>query len=381
MKAGNASTAIPRRLLTAWQRLVVNRSQPYALQQADGTYRWVYEECTPQLLQAHLAGEVTLALSSTDAHGGCRWLCLDADQADALPQLLALANTLADLGLPGLVEASRRGGHLWLLLEEPSTAASVRRVVLHTLDELRAGGVELPALELYPDAAAPVVGALGHAVRLPLGVHRLTGKRYPLFDEHGNPCAFTSTAAAVRFVLARPRIPAQWLAERDRALATDAAVHEPPAQQPSGAMSRRGRIGTYSPVIRWVDAQISPLELLADLAPETEMRRVGRGHLGWCPFHDDLAPDAAGRPGTPSFYVVLDRRHGWSWRCLSTNCPQSWGPMRHSFELFQCLLGLTVRSAIVEACTRWPAADTYARRPDEARAERTARTDGKERTE
>jgi hypothetical protein len=31
--------------------------------------------------------------------------------------------------------------------------------------------------------------------------------------------------------------------------------------------------------------------------------------------------------------------------------------MRHSFELFQRLLGLTVRSAIVEACTRWPAAD------------------------
>jgi hypothetical protein len=31
--------------------------------------------------------------------------------------------------------------------------------------------------------------------------------------------------------------------------------------------------------------------------------------------------------------------------------------MRHPFELFQRLLGLTVRSAIVEACTRWPETD------------------------
>jgi hypothetical protein len=125
----------------------------------------------------------------------------------------------------------------------------------------------------------------------------------------------------------------------------------------------RGGVGTHSPVIRWVDAQVSPLDLLADLAPEAALRPVGRGYLGWCPFHDDQAPDVAGRPGTPSFYVVHDRHYGWSWRCLSSNCPQSWGPMRHSFELLQRLLGLTVRSAIVEACTRWPEADDLRRAP------------------
>jgi hypothetical protein len=118
-----------------------------------------------------------------------------------------------------------------------------------------------------------------------------------------------------------------------------------------------GRVGTHSPVIRWVDRHVSPLDLLADLAPDTELHKVGKGYLGWCPFHDDRAADEAGRPGTPSFYVVQDRRYGWSWKCFSTNCPYSWGLMRHTFELFQHLLDLGVKGAIVEACTRWPAAD------------------------
>jgi hypothetical protein len=89
----------------------------------------------------------------------------------------------------------------------------------------------------------------------------------------------------------------------------------------------------------------------------TELKKVGKGYLGWCPFHDDRAPDAQGRPGTPSFYAVRDRRYGWSWRCFSTNCTHSVGPLRHSFRLLQDLLELTASQAIREACARWPAAD------------------------
>src|SRR5258708_18235715 len=100
---------VSQALLEAWQALLVNRARPYALQQADGTYRWVYESLGPELLLAHLRGDCTLAASSTDAAGRCRWLCLDADQTDALPHLLKVAAALAELGLPGLVEASRRG--------------------------------------------------------------------------------------------------------------------------------------------------------------------------------------------------------------------------------------------------------------------------------
>ncbi len=89
-----------------WVALFANRARPYAMQQADGSYRWVYKEMMPQLVAAHLAGELTLASSSTDTRGYTRWACLDVDVPGSMPQLLALRAALAELGLPGLVEAS-----------------------------------------------------------------------------------------------------------------------------------------------------------------------------------------------------------------------------------------------------------------------------------
>ncbi len=369
---------LPNQILQDWLHLFAHRELAYAMQQADGSYRWVYEPLTPALLAAHLAGEMTLALSSSDARGRCRWACLDVDVPGSLPQLLVVREALAELDLPGLVEASRRGGHLWLFFDDPLPTVAARHVIATALTTVAAQGVEVPALELYPDGCAP--GALGHAVRLPLGVHRKTGLCYPLFDAEGLPCVFTSLEKAAAFLLATPKISAmplraQWEASVAEQAARvkaqrhhgqqDASIHDAGQTDDALAMptQRWGRgvlvgnsIGTRSGVIRWVDAHVSPLDLLAELVPEAEMRRAGRGYLGWCAFHDDRARDAAGLPGSPSFYIVRDRRYGWSWRCLSTNCAQSVGPMRHSFRLWQELLNLSASSAIVEAVRRWPAA-------------------------
>jgi hypothetical protein len=351
---------VPPDLLDAWGHLWINRGEPYALQQEDGTYRWIYEPADAAVLAAHLAGSSTIALSSLGEDGSCRWLCLDADQADALPHLLELASALAEVGLPGLVEASRRGGHLWLLLDAPVSAAIARRVLTHELDDLRTAGLQVPSLELYPDTDA--AEALGHAVRLPLGLHRLTGRRYALFDEQSYPCAFTTTEAALRFMLAWPRISTVQLVRRDgerlpAEQAGEASATAHPAAASDDAPAEPIPIGTRSAVIRWVDAHVAIPDLLTEIAPTVELKKVGKGYLGWCPFHDDRAPDELGRAGTPSFYAVRDRRYGWSWRCFSTHCAHSTGLLRHSFRLLQELLELTVSQAIREACARWPEAD------------------------
>jgi hypothetical protein len=352
-------SSLPVTLLRAWRSRFANRPQPYAVQQPDGTYRWIHGPCELEDLAAHLEGEWTLALSSTDRRARCKWLCLDADAvgSDIISQLVALRAALAVLDLPGFVEASRRGGHLWFLLDHAMPARAARGVLTAALSQLQADGIALPAHELYPTALEP--GMLGQAVRLPLGIHQLTDKRYPLFDADGLPCAFTSTRSAVQFVLEQPRVSSELVTARCQertAHQGDAAA----ADAEGDAEASSSRIGTHSPVIRWVDRHVSPLELLDELAPDTELQKVGKGYLGWCPFHDDRAPDAAGRLGTPSFYVVHDRVYGWSWKCFSTNCPYSWGMMRHPFELYQRLLDLSVRAAIVEACARWPEADPTA---------------------
>jgi hypothetical protein len=369
---GRPPVLLPVSLLRGWQRRFVHRPEPYALQQQDGTYRWHYEPWSLSLLVAHLSGKLTLALSSSDPRGKCKWLCLDIDatQEGSFAQLLALRSALADYRWPGLVEASRRGGHLWFLLDRSVPALEARTVLLDTLAQCSPTGADLLAYELYPDATR--AGALGHAVRLPLGVHQLTGKRYPLFDVEGLPCAFTTLRTAMRFVLNQPRVSVSLIRERYRELAQIPAVDSP---DPDGskAATQRGigggalrfkRVGTSSPVIRWVDARVSPLDLLGELAPDTELHKAGQGYIGWCPFHDDRAADEAGKPGTPSFYVVHDRHYGWSWRCLSTNCQQSVGPLRHSFRLFQELEELSVKRAIIAARQRWPQAESDRRQQE-----------------
>jgi hypothetical protein len=351
-KKPSATTALPEDLVRAWSETWVNRARPYALQQVDGSYRWIHDAVTGATLAAHLAGDLTLALSSADARGLAKWACLDIDQRVTPEVLLRLRDTIAERGLPGTVEASRRGGHLWLLFEAPVPAAIVRTAVLGLLGTVEVQDLEAAACEVYPEAWTH--GALGHAVRHPLGVHRLTGKCYPLFDEDGLPCAYTSPEAALRALLTLPWIPRRLVED----LATQFALSaQAPSLEPDEVTPPATRSSTRSAMIRWIDTHISPLDLLAEYAPDAQMRRRGQGYLGWCPFHDDKAPDAHGQPGTPSFYVVYNTRHGWSWHCLSTNCPQHDGPMRHSFRLFQELNGLDVAGALVVAVLRWPEAD------------------------
>jgi hypothetical protein len=339
-------------LLLEWERRFLTRRQPYARQQEDGSYRWVFQRLDRLALLAHLQGKETLALAARDELDQCHWVCVDADAPDGLTHLRLVQQTLENRGLPSLLEQSRRGGHLWLFFSLPLRVSLATGVVQVVLDSLYRSRELSQVLEVYPDHTE-----LGHAVRMPLGIHRRTGLRYPFLDATGAPVDLEDLPAAMAFSLAQPtirpeqlRAVAAHLGMSDQAKSSLASATSPP---PVAALS-----STTSAVIRWVDAQVNLLDLLEELAPATDMSLAGQGYLGWCPFHDDQAPDANGDPGIPSFYVVHNSRYGWSWRCLSTNCPHSDGPMRHSFRLFQELLQLDVVSAIGAALRRWPEAGT-----------------------
>jgi hypothetical protein len=55
-------------------------------------------------------------------------MVLDADDAPGGRRLQALARVLEQLGCRSYLEASRRGGHLWFLLDEPQPGEEIRRV-------------------------------------------------------------------------------------------------------------------------------------------------------------------------------------------------------------------------------------------------------------
>jgi hypothetical protein len=337
-------------LLLEWERRFLTRRQPYARQQEDGSYRWVFQRLDRMALLAHLQGKETLALASRDELGQCRWVCVDADAPDGLAHLRLVQQVLEKHSLPSLLEQSRRGGHLWLFFSLPQPTPLATGVAQGVLDVLYSSRQLPNVLEVYPDSTDH-----GHAVRMPLGIHRRTGQRYPLLDQTGTLIDLEDLPAAMAFALAQPAI----RPEQVRAVATQFGMSEQAKAHPAAAASPSpvaAASSTTSAVIRWVDAQVNLLDLLEELAPATDMRLAGQGYLGWCPFHDDQAPDVNGDPGTPSFYVVRNRRFGWSWRCLSSNCLHSDGPMRHSFRLFQEVLQLDVVSAIGAALTRWPEA-------------------------
>ena len=79
---------------------------------------------------------------------------------------------LARQGIPTVLEASRRGGHLWVHLAEPTPACVVRAWLLPYAQAL---GVEFCPKQdtLGPDGACSLI-------RLPLGIHRQARGWFPL---------------------------------------------------------------------------------------------------------------------------------------------------------------------------------------------------------
>src|SRR5438034_1845634 len=129
-------------LVAAYASLFVNCWSQYAVQQRDGSYWRVKEPLTLPLLTAHLAGRCTLGTYLLDEHNQCSFVVFDADSMDGLGQLVGLTMELARQGIPTVLEASRRGGHLWIHLAAPTPAYVVRAWLLPYAQSL--------GVEFYP---------------------------------------------------------------------------------------------------------------------------------------------------------------------------------------------------------------------------------------
>jgi hypothetical protein len=121
---------LSRELLTAYASLFVQRWDQYAVQQHDGSYWRVGEPLSVSHLAAHLAGRWTLGSYVLDASSRCSFAIFDADGEDGLAHLALLSEELLRAGVPTLLEASRRGGHLWVHLVESTPAQVIRAWLL-----------------------------------------------------------------------------------------------------------------------------------------------------------------------------------------------------------------------------------------------------------
>src|SRR5256714_13876723 len=281
-------------LVEVYASLVGHCWSQYAVQQRDGSYWRVREPLTLPLLTAHLAGRCTLGTYLLDEQHQCSFAVFDADSGDGLELLGGLAMELALSGIPTVLEASRRGGHLWVHLAEPTPARVVRAWLLPAAHLL---GVELYPKQdtLGPDGACSLI-------RLPLGIHQQARGWFPfvVVNEEGDVVPVGETVweccTWVCHHVQRVAVPAAVLAEC--AAPSSLPMRDMPVMACQEVLSRPGR----GSIRAWCRAQ----DLVEVIGRYVTFDRRG---VGSCPFKDHHYRGDQ----RPSFQVFNDHWYCYTW--------------------------------------------------------------------
>lgn len=172
-----------------------------------GGYSPVKEPLTPAVARNHLLGNVTVGVYPIRLDGTATFFALDLDidrsalerahgdhalartlRSSVKEQGIRLLGALRDMGFDPLFEDSGfKGRHLWVFLDTPEPAevlhAFGRRVLAWQSPQIPPG----LHLEFFPKQPARGGKGLGNLIKLPLGVHRRSGRRSLLLDDHGEP--------------------------------------------------------------------------------------------------------------------------------------------------------------------------------------------------
>lgn len=304
--------------LTQFARLFVSRRDDYALQRETGRYVRVGAPVSAAALSRHLAGIETMGTYVIDEGGLCRFAVYDADRPDGLSMLAGVQARLAADGVPSYLECSRRGGHLWVLFSRRVQALLVRRWLL----------LYCPAdVEFYPKQDEIGQG-YGSLIRLPLGVHRLSGRRYPFVSwVAGSPVLVARSASALLIwfsSLERAAVPA------DSLLASLHTTEPASTHTPSITKSVAPAVTSeYASIAAWCAMQ-DPFTLIGRYIT------LDRRGLGHCPFGEHHSD---GYDGHSSFRVYAPSvPGGCCWYCYT------WGHGGNVFNFLSRYLRLDAKT-------------------------------------
>jgi hypothetical protein len=255
---------LDRDLVRAYANTFIARRDVYPVQRADGRYVSLKKRLTLGTVAAHLSGTITLGAYALDADSRAQWICLDADTSEHWAGVLTLARALQAQHITPYLERSRRGGHLWLFFA-PLPGTDARRFGRTLLDTHNLAGVEL-----FPKQDRLTTGP-GSLVRLPLGIHRKTGRRYHFVTLDGEPLAPT-IREQVRLLATPEQIPPAYI----RAVIQNAAQAPDVFQAHLVVGEPQGE--TLSDRIKHA---VSVYDFVSQFVTLNE-----RG-VGCCPFHDD----------------------------------------------------------------------------------------------
>ncbi len=162
-----------------------------------------YLPLTPEVVTAHLSGQVHLGLYPLLDGDACWWLAADFDGATAMLDALAYLKAARSEGVPAGLEVSRSGlgAHVWVFFASPVPADLARRLGAGLLREAMTvrGQMDLASYDrLFPSQDVLPVGGVGNLIAAPLqGRCRARGATVFLdlatFEPHQDQWAFLST--------------------------------------------------------------------------------------------------------------------------------------------------------------------------------------------
>lgn len=148
-----------------------------------GGYSRVEFMLNEEQIVRHLCGVHTIGLYAIEPETNtCKWFCLDADYGDSEFDLKTIEAEMKLDGLSPAFECSRRGGHLWLICDEPLPAKAGRIYLYDILDRLgypiRGVRSNVEGVEVFPKQERIEKDQYGNGVRAPLGIHRKVKERF-----------------------------------------------------------------------------------------------------------------------------------------------------------------------------------------------------------
>lgn len=258
-------------LINALTQTFISRIDCYALQLWKGNYTCIRQPISPQLVNVHLRGLVTLGVYALDAESKARWLCLDADNDDQWDVLKTINQDLATEGITSYLETSRRGGHLWLFTD-PIPGRIVRQFGQALSEQYSVMGVEI-----YPKQDKLTTGP-GSQVRLPFGIHRKSGKRYHFITPKGDPLAPT-VRKQIALLASPTRVPISYIHHRIEIFA-----HQRPFDSSPPVPARSHPIVPSAAGETLSERLKSTMTVYDFVSRYIQLDERGKGV---CPFHDD----------------------------------------------------------------------------------------------
>jgi hypothetical protein len=140
-------------------------------------------------IRRHLMGQHTISLPTLNRATNCgMWFALDADYPGSEVHLKLIAEAMREDGLFPALEGSRRGGHLWVLSNDP-IPARLSRIYLYNLTRrlgyvIRTGAAD--GIEIFPKQEVLTENKMGSALRGPCGIHRKVMQRFWFTDAEPN---------------------------------------------------------------------------------------------------------------------------------------------------------------------------------------------------